>query len=437
MRRGGALILSVLMLLSLAACSRTPQPSQQDQEERYLVRQEVQTVYGVESPAVEDEQVFQMAAATDPAAQQVSASSSQEMRAVWFSYLTLEPMIKGRTQAQFSQSMAVAFQNVAQLGCDTVFVQVRPFGDAFYHSQYFPWSSYLTGEEGKNPGYDPLEILCSLADEYGLRIEAWLNPYRVRAAYATTPMSAQNPAQKWLDAGTGDVLTWNQGVYYNPASASAQELIVNGVREIVQNYDVDGIHFDDYFYPTTDPSFDAVSYQASGTNLSQADWRRENVNQLVRRVYAAIKELDPDCVFGISPQGNNRINYEEQYADTALWLSNPGYVDYICPQIYYGYQNSTCPYAETVAEWDEMIQTEGIRLYVGLAAYKLGQEDTWAGEGKREWIGTTNLLARMVQTARSAQHYGGVALYPYESLFPVQPTQQLEQELQNLEIAFH
>ncbi len=435
MRRGLSVILSVMLLLGLAACGRAP--VEEAQPERYLVREAVQTVYGVEAPAAGEEQVFQLAAAADPAAQPASAALPQELRAVWFSYLTLEPMAKGRTQAQFTQAAAAAFQNVAQLGCNTVFVQVRPFGDALYDSQYFPWSSYLTGEEGQNPGYDPLEILCNLADEYNLRIEAWINPYRVRAAYATTPMSAQNPAKQWLDAGTGDALSWNQGVYYNPASEKAQELIVNGVREVVQNYDVDGIHFDDYFYPTTDSAFDAASYQASGSSLSQADWRRENVNQLIRRVYAAIKEVDPDCIFGISPQGNNRINYEEQYADTALWLSTPGYVDYICPQIYYGYQNSTCPYAETVAQWDDMIQTEGIRLYVGLAAYKLGQEDTWAGQGKQEWIGTTDLLARMVRTARGAQHYGGVALYPYESLFPAQPTQQLERELQNLGMLFH
>lgn len=132
------------------------------------------------------------------------------------SYLTLEPMVKGKTKAQFTANVGAAFKKAADFGFNTVFVQVRPFGDALYASDFFPWSRYLTGTEGQDPGYDPLEIMCALADEEGLRIEAWLNPYRVRIG--DQPMSSDNQAKIWLSQGSDAALEWNGGVYYNPAA---------------------------------------------------------------------------------------------------------------------------------------------------------------------------------------------------------------------------
>ena len=453
MKKVISLILTMMMLFGVAGCSERTDIDinhAQAEQEIYLSRPVEQSVYGVEAPdgtgtrqtvqAAETVQLVQTSqtesdeSANMSQTQVLASTFSGEVRGVWMSYLTLEPMIKGKTQTEFVRNIRAAFQEAADFGMNTVFVQVRPFGDALYDSGYFPWSSYLTGTEGVDPGYDPLALMCSLADEQGLRIEAWLNPYRVRLSNGK-PMSDDNQAKKWLAAGSDAVIEWNGGVYYNPGSPDARKLIVNGVREIVQNYDVDGIHFDDYFYPTTDMSFDASTWQASGSGLSQADWRRENVNILVREVYAAIKEIDSSCLFGISPQGNLEINYEGQFADVAVWLSNPGYVDYICPQIYYGYRNSTCPFAETVEAWNSLITVEGIKLYVGLAPYKLGAVDQWAGEGKNEWLYTTDLLAQMVRTARRASHYGGVLFYSYESLFQTD-TQQVRSERANLKELF-
>ena len=148
-----------------------------------------------------------------------------------------------------------------------------------------------------------------------------------------------------------------------------------------------------------------------------------------------MKEANPDCLFGISPQGNVDINYNGQFADVRTWVSEPGYVDYICPQIYYGYRNGTAPYAETVALWDSMIKVDTIKLYVGIAAYKVGTVDTWAGEGKNEWIDTTDILARMVKTARKAEHYGGIVIYSYESLFG-DVSEQMKIERNNLKKVF-
>ena len=347
-------------------------------------------------------------------------SASSEYRAVWFSYLDLSGMLKGQGQSAFRQNIKTAFQNVSNLGCNVVIVQVRPFGDALYDSDYFPWSYLCTSTEGKSPGYDPLQVMIEEAHGLGLEIEAWVNPYRIRPAGNSNALSSSNIASQWETEEEDYVIRYGGGIYYNPARPAVRELIVDGVRELAENYSLDGIHFDDYFYPSPDDSFDSVAYQEyknGGGSLSLGDWRRENVNILIRDVYSAIKAADASIRFGISPQGNDSNNYNSQYIDVDKWLSNKGYVDYICPQIYFGFNNSTSPYTETVALWNNKIKVSGISLYIGLAPYKIGLTDTWAGSGKNEWINDSSILARQVQSAREYGKYGGFALFRYASLF--------------------
>ena len=137
----------------------------------------------------------------------------------------------------------------------------------------------------------------------------------------------------------------------------------------------------------------------------------------MREVYATIKGIDSSVRFGISPQGNTSINYDEQYIDVEEWLSNPGYVDYICPQVYYGFENDTCPFSATVAEWNSLIRQSGIELYIGISASKIGLTDQWAGSGSEEWVENDDMLARMVSQARGSSHYGGFCMYSYRSLY--------------------
>ena len=343
-----------------------------------------------------------------------------EYRAVWFSYLDLGSWLQGKSQSTFRSNVRAAFTNVADMGCNVIIAQVRPFGDALYESEYFPWSYLCTGQEGQDPGFDPLQVMIDEAHSLGLSIEAWVNPYRIRTAGSKYGLSGTNQASVWENEGSDNVIRYNGGIYYNPGRAEVRKHIISGVKELVKNYEIDGIHFDDYFYPNPDSSFDAEAYRdyrSEGGNLSLGDWRRENVNILVRDTYAAIKAIDPSVRFGVSPQANNDINYNQQYIDVKPWLSVSGYVDYICPQIYYGFDNETCPYEETVALWNNMIKTSGIELYVGLAVYKIGQTDNWAGSGKYEWVNQENILARQVQFARESESYGGFALFRYASLF--------------------
>lgn len=346
------------------------------------------------------------------------AQAQPEYRAMWVSYLEWQ---------QFDFSSAEAFRagaeemmaNCADLGLNTVIAQVRPFADALYPSQYFPWSHLCTGTQGQDPGFDPLAILIETAHAHGLELEAWLNPYRVQLnASLPGQLADSNPAVTRPEL----VKQAGEGLYFDPSSEEVRQLIVDGVTEIVTNYEVDGIHFDDYFYPTTDPSFDAEEYAASGTSLSLEDWRRDNVNQLVKAVYDAIKAAKPEVRFGISPQGNMDNNYNGQYSDVALWMSTPGYVDYILPQLYWGYGYTTSGgqirfgFENITKEWAALERAEGVALYFGLGAYRIGDGDGGNYDTAVTQWQTGHNLADMIGTGREVGADGYV-LYRYDFLF--------------------
>lgn len=410
--------------------------SEKTGEQQYFVQSSTpQTKWSIgEYPAADASSVLAEASAST--ATQATQTTQQEVRAVWFSYLEMANLLTGQSEAAFTANIASAFEQVKALGLNTVIVQVRPFGDALYPSKVFPWSHVVAGTEGEDPGFDPLAIMVSQAQANGLQIEAWINPYRVRAAGSDNELCSDNPAAQWLEQGGSNLLSYDGAIHYDPASETARELILQGVEEIVHSYAVDGIHIDDYFYPSTDQALDSESYSAytaGGGTLALEDWRRSNVQTLLRTMQQTIKAADPDCRFGISPQSSLENNYNKQYLDVQAVVSE-GLCDYLCPQIYFGYENSTQPYTQTLNQWNELVQGTSVELYVGLAAYKVGTEDAWAGGGAREWQQNTDLLSRMVQDARQLCAYAGFALYRYDSIFsPVAAVMaQVEQETEQL-----
>ncbi len=359
-----------------------------------------------------------------------------ETKAVWISYLEYQSILQGKSKSQFTNNIKTMFGNLANNGFNTVYVHARSHSDAMYDSDIYPWSVYCTGTEGNNPGYDPLAIMVNEAHKLGLKIEAWINPYRIKGTSNTSKIASSSPAYKWLN--TDKVIVLDNGIYYNPADEEVIELIVSGVEEIVRKYDVDGIHFDDYFYPTTAESFDRNHYNdylASGGTKSLASWRRSNVNTLIKKVYSAIKAIDGNCRFGVSPAGNMDQNYNTLYCDVNTWVTSAGYVDYICPQIYFGFNNKSRPYLTVLDEFSSMITRKDVELIVGLAAYKIGVEDTYAGaSGKTEWMEQSDILARQVSSARNEKHYGGFALYRYDSVYNPSSSvrSEVKEELKNL-----
>ncbi len=339
-------------------------------------------------------------------------------RAMWISYLDFFAFDTSSEQA-FTQSANVVFDNCVSIGINTVIVQVRPFSDAIYPSEIYPYSHLITGVQGNAPSYDPLAVLIELAHAKGLAFEAWINPYRIslNAILPTEEIAQNSPATLNPDW----VRTVDTGTYFDPAIPEAQQMIIDGVLEIVNNYDVDGIHFDDYFYPTTDVSFDEETYALYANGQELEAWRRENVNTLIRNVYSAIKQADPTCVFGISPQGNNDNNYNMQYSDVNLWLSQPGYADYILPQIYWGFDftlsNGSQQYAfgNCTQQWANYERHESVSLAVGIGAYRIGVGDGGVNE-QSEWSSGQN-ISDMINYLSTANGVDGYGVFRYANLF--------------------
>jgi len=342
----------------------------------------------------------------------------QEMRAMWISFLEWQAMDIS-TETAFRAAVTDMFDNCVSMELNTVIVAVRPFSDAMYQSSYYPWSHLITGTQGKDPGFDPLAILVEEAHGRGLRIEAWINPYRVQhPSFGPEVLAESNPA-----VTHPDWLRTHEGLWLDPGYPEVAELVKNGVVEIVENYDVDGIHFDDYFYPEGNTeAFDAATYAAYGQGKDRSDWRRENVNTMVRNVYAAVKEANPTVSFGVSPQGNNENNYNDQHCDINLWMQEPGYTDYVMPQLYWGFNyirngDDKASFTNKVREWLSYPLDEDVRLYAGLGAYRIGDGD-YSDNSQGEWQNGHSVADMVTYLREKGQHFNGFALFHYQSLYP-------------------
>lgn len=359
-----------------------------------------------------------------------TVTEEQYVKAVWITYYELSGFTQDSTEQDFRKKINKAFKELKSNGFNRVTVQVRPFADAFYKSDYFPVSSYCFKEQGSELIFDPLEIMVESAHKYKLSIEAWINPYRVSNSDDFTQLSKNNKAVEWQ--GTDNLIVCDSRIYFNPASDEVTKLISNGVKEIAENYDVDSICFDDYFYPSTDEKIDKssyASYKKSKGDKSLADWRRENVSKMIQSVYSTVKSVDENITFGVSPASNAESNYNTLYADTQKWCTEKGYVDYICPQIYFGFQNENQPFMKTTKSW---IQMADCTLYVALPLYKAEKEDEFAGDnGKNEFIDNNNIIARQVTYLSKLSDVKGYYVFSYSSLKDNDETNNLYSAMQN------
>lgn len=333
--------------------------------------------------------------------------------AVWIYYSELSMAdVDGGSEKTFRSCTQEMFKNCKDMGINTIFYHVRPYCDALYKSEIFPWSAYLTGEQGKSVSYDPLKIAVEIAHENGLSLHAWINPFRISSKNDISKLSKDNPAMKWIESESPDVVRLDNGIYFSPASPDAQKLIADGVREIVENYDVDGIHIDDYFYPSTDESVDSYfykQYRESGGELKLSEWRLNIVSAFVSSLYAATKSVSGSCIFSISPAGNIKNNYEEQYADVKLWLKRRGYADWIIPQLYYGYKNDILPFDNACDAWSSLEKLEDIKMIYGIGAYKVNESD-------EEWDAGGGIINRQLDYIRTKDKCSGAAFFSYSSL---------------------
>jgi uncharacterized lipoprotein YddW (UPF0748 family) len=310
------------------------------------------------------------------------------------------------------------------LNFNAIFVQVRSCGDAFYASEVVPWSSFLTGTQGKapEPFYDPLEFMVRAAHQRHLEIHAWMNPYRASMNLDTQALSPNHPLRALPDDAKRDwFFQYGNRYYFNPASPFVRQHLQNVVREVVTRYDIDGIHFDDYFYPYPIKDAEIDDQEAFKLNPGKfkhlEDWRRNNVNQLIKGVGSLIKKNKPFVRFGISPFGIWRNSttdpqgsetragiqgYDDLYADVRLWLKN-GWIDYVAPQLYWSIGYKPADYEKLVDWWAE--QSNGRHLYIGQAAYKIDvdkNDPNWKEPGQ---IGAQIVLNRANSTVKGSIMY--------------------------------
>lgn len=329
-------------------------------------------------------------------------------RGMWFSYLEYEDIMKNKTAPQFEEAIGKCFDDVRSLGVNTVYLQVRAFGDAYYVSDNSP-----KGLSMGTADFDPLDIMIKSAHDRGLSVHAWINPMRLMTEAQMSELGTEYPIGKWY-SDRKNMFEYDGRMYLNPACDSAVQLICNEVSYILTHYKADGIQIDDYFYPGKDTSLDSTEYAESGTSLSLDDWRREKVSAMVKRIYESVHSANPTAVFGISPTGDAEANYSAMYADVYKWCGEKGWCDYICPQLYYGMEHGTMPFGDTLSKWKSMTCSD-VKLVAGLAAYKAGTEDNWAGNGKNEWINSSDIIAKQI---RFSEELGcGTALFRYGSLF--------------------
>ncbi len=304
-------------------------------------------------------------------------ASGEEMRAVWITtvYNSDFPKTKSNPSAQKEEFISY-LDELQGTGINAVMVQVRPTADAFYQSTINPWSSYLTGEQGEYPGYDPMAFMIEETQKRDIEFHAWLNPYRVTTSGVTdvNQLCETHPARN----NPSWVIEHNNALYYNPELESVKVHIEETVREIINYYDVDGIHFDDYFYPSNYPLPDGESRDGTVANE-----RRGHINEMVERVSKVVKETNPDVSFGISPMGiwkndlsdvtgsstSGSESYYTVYGDTRTWIKEE-WIDYVVPQIYWEIGHSAADYATLLKWWANEVSGTDVDLYIGQGIYK-------------------------------------------------------------------
>ena len=361
------------------------------------------------------------AALMNPPSEQAAIRPKYEFRAAWIASVeNIDwPSKKGlpadSQKAEFIRQLDMHKRN----GMNAVVVQIRPAADAFYPSSFEPWSEWLTGVQGKppSPWYDPLQFMIEETHRRGMEFHAWCNPYRAvktigKSSIAPDHVTRRHP--EWF-------VKFENTLYFDPGNKEVQQYVTTVVRDIVRRYDIDALHFDDYFYPydivegSVAHDFpDKASYARYGNGMSISDWRRSNVDSVILHLSEVIKEEKPLCKFGISPfgvwrnksrdpEGSNtqagQTNYDNLYADILLWLKN-GWIDYVTPQLYWEFTFAHAPYGVLVDWWNQ--HTYGRQCYIGIGIFKAGYNAAWRDRTQ---------LPRQIQAQRSYPNLNGAVYF--------------------------
>lgn len=331
-----------------------------------------------------------------------SPSADQEMRGVWISSVSNLDWPSKASYGQIEKQKQEYIQlldEVEAMGINAVFVQVRPAADSLYPSKLVPWSTYLTGAAGKDPGYDPLAFIIEETHRRGIQFHAWFNPFRA----STGSDASKLPANHVANAHKDWIVTFGGKMYINPGIPEARSHIIEAIMEVVNGYDIDGVHLDDYFYPTgetTKSQFsDDATFKLYNPNKisNKGDWRRSNINSFVQELGEAIHQAKPDAAYGISPFGvwRNKSSdltgsdtkagitaYDSTYADVRAWIKHE-WIDYVVPQIYWSMSRQEVRYDILADWWANEVRGTKVKLYIGHAPYKLATPEIgWDSAGE-------------------------------------------------------
>lgn len=347
-------------------------------------------------------------------------SPKREFRASWVATVANIdwPSKPGLSAGRQQQEAIILLNKLQQLGMNAVIFQMRPTADAFYPSELEPWSRYLTGTPGEDPGYDPLQFWVQECHKRNMEFHAWFNPYRVALKY-DEPLASNHIAFRHPEW----VLKYGNSLYFDPGLPEARQFITDVVVDVVRRYDVDAIHFDDYFYPypIIGEAFpDSTSFEKYHGKFSKAeiaDWRRENVNKTIQQLSQSIKSVKPWVKFGISPFGVWRniaddprgskttagnTNYDHLYADVILWLEK-GWIDYMLPQLYWQIGHPAVDFLTLSNWWKDHAYDRA--MYIGHGVYKSDPTSNIV-----EWR-QANQLPNQIRITRKIKEIGGSAFY--------------------------
>ncbi len=356
-------------------------------------------------------------------------AKKNEVKAAWVATVfSLDyPSVAQSSAEKLRADVDFVLKEAKEMGFNTLFFQVRPSADAFYKSERFPWSQYLTGNQGMPPTneFDPFEYLIAQAHAKGIKVHAWINPYRVTASEKDAEKQcSESIAVKYPQLV---VKHTNGKLYLNPGEPEANQLIIDGAVEIVKKYSVDGIHIDDYFYPGSDFP-DGETFTKYGGKFSDiGDWRRNNTYELIKGINDSIKKENESIVFSVSPCGiwaNKSSNpdgsnssgvqaYYDYYADTKKWAEDE-LVDWIVPQIYWEIGNTAADFEEIAKWWNSVVSGTDVRLCIGQAAYKISDEtDIYS-----PWYSQNGIeeLSRQARIINSLENVSGYAYYRLGSI---------------------
>ena len=355
----------------------------------------------------------------------INKEEKEEKRAIFISYIELQEKIKGKEENIAKRNIKEMIDNIKAIHFNTIILQVRPNTDSIYPSKIYPYSlSVVEKEEDKS--FDILKEFIKLSHKQHIEVIAWINPFRIRRTEQIEDITPLSPAYKYLNT---DIIYKKDGIYWNPSKKETKKVLLAGINELL-TYPIDGLLMDDYFYP--DNEIDRKDYELLNTSLTIEEYHLEVINKIIEEIHTICKKKK--IPFGISPDGNIENNYQKEFADVKKWMSTDKYIDFIMPQIYYGFYNSTKAYVNTVKEWEQLLTSDKVDLYIALAFYKVGKEDYYAKEGRSEWLENNNIIMREVILSRNRKNYKGFALFRYDNVFDnTQYTNNSKLELENLQ----